>query len=235
MARLKWIDDANLKAEVTLLLSVAKEAKNTAVTEFGKNVIDPFSAIFEMSGFEIDYETWFKSETTRQAQKTLQNHIGDFHQNILGYSKGWVNMKVGNVIDLVSNEKKIIAEVKNKYNTISGGKLSDLYYSLDNLVSPKNSIYKSFTAYYVAIIPKTPERYNKPFTPSDKEKGEKCPVNENIREIDGASFYSLVSGNENALEELFSVLPDIIFECSGGKYKVSDSEKLKSFFKLAFE
>ena len=105
-------------------------------------MIDPFAALFEMSGFEIEYDTWIKSETTRQAQKTLQNHIGDFHQNILGYSKGWTNMKVGNVIDLVSEENKTIAEVKNKYNTISGGKLSDLYYSLDKLISPKSSIYK---------------------------------------------------------------------------------------------
>jgi hypothetical protein len=235
MSRLRWIDDSKLITEVKLLLSIAKEAKNTAVSEFSKNVIDPFSAIFEMSGFEIDYETWLKSETTRQAQKTLQNHIGDFHQNILGYSKGWVNMKTGNVIDLVSDEKKIIAEVKNKHNTISGGKLSDLYTSLDGLVSPKSSIYKGYTAYYVAIIPKRPERYNKPFTPSNKDKGEKCPVNENIREIDGASFYSLATGYDNALESLFDVLPDLIYECSEHRYKIKDKEKLKEFFTLAFK
>jgi uncharacterized protein (UPF0335 family) len=73
-----------------------------------------------MSGFEIDFDSWVKNETTRQSQKTLQNHIGDFHQNILGYSKDWKNMKVGNVIDLVSEKNMIISEIKNKYNTISG-------------------------------------------------------------------------------------------------------------------
>ncbi|TRZ66254.1 Eco47II family restriction endonuclease [bacterium] len=234
MSKLKWIDDANLYAEVKQLLSIAKEAKNTAVSEFGKNVIDPFSAIFEMSGFEIDYETWFKSETTRQAQKTLQNHVGDFHQNILGFSKGWENKKVGHVIDLASADKKIIAEIKNKYNTISGGKLSDLYISLDNLVSPKNSIYKGYTAYYVAIVPKKTTRYDNPFTPSNKEKGEKCPMNGNIREVDGASFYTLVTGDDNALEDLFDILPDVIYECSEGRYKIKDKEKLKAFFKLAY-
>jgi len=235
MPWLSWIDDSDLKSEVSLLLSIAKDAQKTSVDEFGKNVIDPFAAIFEMSGFEIGYETWFKSETTRQAQKTLQNHIGDFHQNILGYSKGWTNMKVGNVIDLISKKNKVIAEVKNKYNTISGGKLSDLYYSLDGLVSPKSSIYKGYTAYYVAIIPKKGERYNKPFTPSDRDKGERCPTNEHIREIDGASFYSLVTVSENALEDLFDVLPDIIKVCSGGKYQVKDKSKLKDFFNSAFK
>lgn len=198
-------------------------------------MIDPFSAIFEMSGFAIDYETWLKSETTRQAQKTLQNHIGDFHQNILGYSKGWTNMKVGSVVDLVSSEHSIVAEIKNKHNTISGGKLSDLYYSLDGLISPKSSIYKGYIAYYVTIIPKTQKRFNIPFTPSVKEKGERCPVNENIRQIDGASFYSLVTGSDNALEDLFDVLPDVILECSHGKYVVKNIGKLKDFFNLAFE
>ena len=234
MPWLKWIDNSDLITEVSKLLVNAKEAQNKALNAFGKNVIDPFAAIFEMAGFEIDYLTWHKSETTRQAQKTLQNHIGDFHQNILGYSSKWQNMKVGKVIDLASEEEMIIAEVKNKYNTISGGKLSDLYYSLDGLVSPKASIYKGYTAYYVSIIPKKPVRYNKPFIPSDKEKGEKCPVNELIREIDGASFYNLVTGYENALQELFSILPDVILECSQGKYVIKDNEKLQEFFKLAF-
>ncbi|MCK9204927.1 MAG: Eco47II family restriction endonuclease [Bacteroidales bacterium] len=235
MPWLSWIKDADLKNEVGQLLSIAKEAQKAAVDEFGKNVIDPFAAIFEMSGFDINYEAWLKSETTRQAQKTLQNHIGDFHQNILGYSKGWTNMKVGNVIDLFSEKNKAIAEIKNKYNTISGGKLSDLYYSLAKLVCPKSSIYKGYTAYYVAVIPKNGERYNKPFTPSDKDKGEKCPLNEHIREIDGASFYSLVTGSDKALDGLFDVLPEIIKICSGGKYQVKDKAKLKEFFNLAYK
>ena len=235
MPFLKWISDTDLKNEVRQLLSIAKEAQKTAVDEFGKNVIDPFAAIFEMSGFEIDYNTWLKSETTRQAQKSLQNHIGDFHQNILGYSNNWTNKGVGNIIDLLSEKNKTIAEIKNKYSTISGGKLSDLYYSLEKQVSPKSSIYKGYTAYYVAIIPKIGERYNKPFTPSDKDKGEKCPLNDHIREIDGASFYSLVTCSDNALEDLFDVLPEIIKVCSNGKYIIKDKAKLKEFFNLAYK
>jgi hypothetical protein len=235
MPFLKWISDTDLINEISLLLAIAKEAQKNAANDFGKNVIDPFAAIFEMSGFEIDYNTWLKSETTRQAQKTLQNHIGDFHQNILGYSKDWTNKGVGNIIDLLSEKNKAIAEIKNKYNTISGGKLSDLYYSLEKQVSPKSSIYKGYTAYYVAIIPKNGVRYNKPFTPSDKDKGQKCPLNQHIREIDGASFYSLVTGDENALEDLFDVLPDVIKMCSNGKYIMKDKTKLKEFFFLAYK
>ena len=115
MPWLSWIKDADLQNEVGKLLLIAKDAQKTAVNEFGKNVIDPFAAIFEMSGFDLNYDAWQKRETTRQAQKTLQNHIGDFHQNILGYSKDWTNKGVGNIIDLLSIENKSIAEIKNKY------------------------------------------------------------------------------------------------------------------------
>jgi hypothetical protein len=104
MPFLEWISDTDLINEVNHLLSVAKNAKIDAGKEFGKNVIDPFAAVFEMSGFEIDYDTWFKSEAARQAQKTLQNHIGDFHQNILGYTTGWRNKGVGSIVDLLSED-----------------------------------------------------------------------------------------------------------------------------------
>jgi hypothetical protein len=234
MPYLNWIDDIKLKVSIEHLLTKAKEAQAKADKDFTKNVVDPFSALFEIVGFDINYETWIKNEKTRQAQKTLLNHIGEFHQNILGSVKGWTNLQKGGVVDLVCSEKKMIAEIKNKYNTISGGKLSELYSSLDKLVMPKASIYKGYTAYYAAIVPKRPERFNKEFTPSDKEKGEKCAANPLIREIDGASFYSLVSGEPNALEQLFDVIPDIIKLIDKNNYEPT-KKRLKAFFKLAFD
>ncbi|MFA5518906.1 MAG: Eco47II family restriction endonuclease [Spirochaetota bacterium] len=232
---LSWIADKVLLEIVSNILEIAQNAKTSAENDFNKNVIAPFSALFEISGFDIDYETWFKNETTWQVQKTLQNHVGDFHQKVLGSVKDWKDLGVGSVIDLLSEKFKIIAEVKNKYNTISGGKLADLYFSLDNLVMPKNSIYKGYTAYYVTIIPKKPARYNKLFTPSNKEKGEKCQLNESIRMIDGASFYSLVTGRPDALEELFNHLPSIIEKLSGKALLKKDKSKLDIFFKQAFQ
>lgn len=116
MPYLIWIDDKNLEEIVIRLLDKASKARFGADKNLNKNVIDPFSAIFEMSGFDIDHKTWIKNEKTRQAQKTLQNHIGNFHQSILGSVNGWADKKTGNVVDIVSTQKKILAEVKNKYN-----------------------------------------------------------------------------------------------------------------------
>jgi hypothetical protein len=50
MPYLNWISDSDLKNEVMQLLLIAKGAKKAAVKNFGKNVIDPFAALFEMSG-----------------------------------------------------------------------------------------------------------------------------------------------------------------------------------------
>ena len=231
--KLSWINDDELTKSVAGLLEIAKAAKTKVEEEPGKNVIDPFSAIFEMAGFGMSYDEWIKSEKARQAQKTLQNFVGEFHQNILGLCKGWDNMGKGKIIDLHSADKKIVAEIKNKYNTLSGGKLADLYKSLENLVMDKASMYKGFTAYYVSIIPDKPERFNKPFTPSDKEKGQKCTSNDAIRYIDGASFYSLVTGEHNALEKLFDTLPLIISSITGNT--LIDNTDVKKLFKMAYK
>jgi len=232
MPYLNWIDDEKLHAYTEALLITAQQAQLNAKPKFGKNVIDPFAALFEIAGFNINYDNWVKNETTRQAQKTLQNAIGNFHQNILASAKGWENLKTGKEMDVVSMDKRIIAEVKNKYNTISGGKLASVYYDLEHLIAQKSSIYKGFTAYYVVIIPKTPMRYNKPFTPSDRSKGSKCATNENIREIDGASFYELVSGEKNALKDLYSKLPIILSNITGMTYEI---ERLNVFINKAFQ
>jgi hypothetical protein len=235
MSFLNWIDDISLVYVVEHVLKKAEKAKAAAKKKFGKNVIDPFSAMFEMAGFGLDHNDWIQDETNRQAQKSLQNHVGEFHQLILGSCKGWQNMKTGNIVDLVSHENRIVAEVKNKWNTVTFGKLSDVYYLLEGAVMPKTSIYKGYTAYYVAIIPERPLKYDIEFTPSDKEKGEKCSPNAKIRTIDGASFYAKVTGHENALDDLFKVLPEVISVCCDGKYSIDDEKGLQEYYNKAYK
>jgi hypothetical protein len=225
-----YLNDDDVKSAVFKVLNTGISKKKSAEKEFYENVIDPFSSVFEVAAFDVDLQTWKNSELIRQCQKTLQNQIGSFHQEILGYVNDWTDMGTGNVVDLKNDKKKIIAEVKNKYNTVSGGDLSSKYETLENLVMPKSSEYKDYTSYFVQIIPKSPGRYNKCFTPSNKEKGTKCPQNELIRIIDGASFYELVTGNRDALYELFQALPKIIEAVFIEKFKRTISIKAKKDF-----
>jgi hypothetical protein len=234
MTYLNWINDQDLTNAILHLLNIANNAQKQAEENFNKNVIDPFSAILQIAGFGIDYKSWVISEQTRQSQKTFQNHIGNFHQIVLGNVEGWQNLKTGNIMDLLSTDKKILAEIKNKHNTVTGANLAGLYRSMENTIMPKYSRYKDYTVYYVTVIPKKAERFNKPFTPPDKETGSKLAKNEKIRIIDGASFYNMVTGEQHALKQLFDCLPKVIEDAIGTKFSVSDTENLKRFFNAAY-
>ena len=240
MPILSYISDEHLIAEVAQLIEIARAAKAGAEEHFHDNVIDPFAAIFEISGFGFDHDTWKLGEVLRQNQKTLQNHVGIFHQNILGHVAGWQNLGVGQEVDLHCIEKKVIAEIKNKYSTVSGGKLKDVYSDLEKLVMPKTSKFKDYTAYFVTVLPKKPDRFDRPFTPSDKSKGSKCTENPLIRHIDGASFYQRVTGREHALKELFDALPEAIRQvCNTQRGAVPlsqrDQQQLQEYFSRAYE
>lgn len=238
VAYLEYVSDEILISEVKYILDKAVAKRKVADKDFNKNVIDPFGALFESPVFD-SHEEWKNSEMIRQCQKTIQNHVGTFHQKILGHVDDWEDLGTGGVVDLVCEKEKIIAEVKNKYSTVTGGKLAEQYHSLDGLVSPKHSKFKGYRSYFVNIIPKKPERLNQVFTPSDKETGNLCSVNEDIRLIDGASFYTLVTGRQNALQELHAALPKVIEHIYKTFYKnedfsISDSAKFTSYFDLAY-
>lgn len=239
MPYLHFISDQNLEQEVDKILSTASLALDEANTKFEQNVIDPFSVTFEMAGFKIkEVASWEVREKSRQSQKTLSNAFGDFHQNILGHVAGWKNLGIGHSADLECADKKIIAEVKNKYSTVSGGKLCDVYDHLEQLVMPIASRYKDYTAYYVETIPKPkggkPQNYDEPFTPSDKKTKTRKPPNELIRKIDGQRFYALVTGVPDALEQLYDVLPTVISKLSPYSFSPNEIPLMKAYFKKAF-
>jgi Eco47II restriction endonuclease len=236
MSQLSFISDEELEKAVEHLLKVAGKAKVDVAKDINSNVVDPFSILFQMSGFNISSGTWKIGEMNRQAEKTLQNHVGEFHQKILGSVSGWNNLGVGQIVDLESFDKKVIAEIKNKHNTVTGGKLAGLYQDLESQVMPKNSKYKDYTAYYVMIIPKKPIRFNEKFTPPNKSTGSRCSDNNLIRKIDGSSFYTMVTGENDALSQLFDILPDVIEKiCKDTtQYKFDDRKFARSFFDTAF-
>lgn len=208
MYNLSFIQEAHFEKAVLTVLEAARTAKDKADSaKFGLNVIDPFGVLFEIAGFGLDIDTWLENERKRQAQKTLQNAIGSFHQVLIGHLPGWENAGVAGIVDAVNSSKKLVAEIKNKHNTVKGDNLKTVYDALHDAVMPKGSRYKGYTAYYVEILPKGAKRYDIPFTPSDNKTGMKRPENMAIKKIDGYSFYALATGQEDALQKVFKQLP----------------------------
>lgn len=240
MPRLSFISDENLEKEVLHVLNIASTAATKAKNKFHKNVIDPFSVLFEVGGFKLQggVKIWEKSEEARQAQKTLSTEYGLFHQRVLGHVDGWKNLGTGQVVDLVSTECKIIAEVKNKYNTTKGSDKVGIYDDLDAQIMQKGMIYQGYTAYYVEIVPQKkagkPGSYNEEFTPSSNRSGVRRAANPLIRRIDGKSFYELATGKRDALDQLYAVLPSVIQKLGGHIYSPADISLLSQYFKRAF-
>lgn len=233
MSYVSFISDHRFKEIVSELLAIGDVAKIKATKEFDRNVIDPFSMLMEMASFDMNFEEWVKSEKSRQVQKSLSNDIGLLHQKILGSVGGWQDLKKGNVVDLVNTDLQIIAEIKNKHNTVKGSDKVGTYKELESLIMPKTSIYKGYKAYYVEIIPSTANGYEKVFTPSDKKTGTKCDPNSNIIQIDGLRFYKLVTGVDDALEQIFNALPNVIKDCKSTTI-MGGIDEAKKFFNTAY-
>lgn len=188
-----------------------------------RNTLDCFSASIDALIQNIPMEQWLAQERNRQIQKTKQNTIGTLHEEIMGSIAGVDNLAVGNLIDIICHEKKLIAEVKNKHNTTKGNHKVQIYRDIAN----KLEGLPGYTGYYVEILPKGRKAYNKAFTPSDNQIHAKLPEREDIRVIDGKTFYSLLTGSDDAIEELYSNLPTIVTEIIKEQFDVDlDPEKI---------
>ncbi|MBW4574433.1 MAG: Eco47II family restriction endonuclease [Aphanothece sp. CMT-3BRIN-NPC111] len=231
MSYLPYISDNDLRTAAQRVVDCILATQAATEQAMYKNVIDPFSAIFDgaVQGFTLN--EWLVKERARQVQKTVQNQIGYFHQNILGSIYGWRRLSHG--LDICNDTRMIFAEIKNKYNTVKASDQFGIYdYLLFRLSEPA---YQGYTAYYVEIIPKGKKYYDKPFTPSDRAISTRKPLNENIRQISGQAFYDLATGQSGALSMLFDVLPDVISEVSGlDKLSKQQQESFRSLFDRAY-
>lgn len=201
-------DRNKIKEVLKPIVKSAFEAEKHGDKEMRKNTIDVFSATIESTIKGISMEEWLKQERQRQVQKTLQNQIGELHQKILGTLPGVENLGTGQIVDLKIDDRKAVAEIKNKHNTTKGNHKKNVY---DDIAAclPQD---KEGVGYYVEILPKNGKAYNQPFTPSDNVSKTKRASNEKIRQIDGNTFYGLLADDPNALREVYEMLPGLTAE-----------------------
>lgn len=187
-------------------------------TDLRKNTLDVFSATLESVIKGISFDEWLEQEKKRQIQKTLQNQVGELHQKILGTLTGVQDLGVGGVVDIECQEKLLIAEIKNKHNTTKGNHKIAIYDDFQTVLATKPI---NTTAYYVEILPKNGKKYNREFTPSDNRTSQQRPPNQYIRQIDGQSFYELLTGNPNALRELYVLLAQVASEILSEEFNLT--------------
>tara|TARA_R110001583_G_scaffold195445_1_gene373717 strand:- start:3259 stop:3969 length:711 start_codon:yes stop_codon:yes gene_type:complete len=190
----------------------------TSQLDLYRNTLDCFSAALDALMQGISMDDWLKQEKERQVQKTKQNAIGSLHEDIMGSIDGVDALPVGNLVDIICRDKKIVAEVKNKHNTTKGNHKVQIYRDLAKKIA---EIGDGYTGYYVEVLPKGAKSYNTHFTPSDNQTKKNLPKREDIKVIDGKSFYTILTGNKNALKELYENLPLVVAEIIEEKFQIT--------------
>lgn len=222
---LSFIDDEKLIAAVSHVVAAFPQANSVDIT---RNQLDPFGALFECASSEYDMEKWKASEVARQAQKTIQNRIGDFHQKVFGALQGCQDVPRGEGLDILNVKNSWCAEIKNKHNTTKGNHKPKLYEDIELWVDRYSAKYdRPFIGYYVQIIPRRPVDIDIPFCPSDH--GTPKPRREDIREITGALLFDKITGEKDSLKRLYLALPQV-FEDNFNKSTHLTKHQLATLF-----
>lgn len=216
----------DLKLDDLVLELLGKLNKFDNVNDFGSNVVDPFAAAIEASIFGHKSENeWRVSELHRQKQKALMNQVGDLQQAIIGRLPGWQSFSAGSESpDVVGHrgEQKIIAEVKNKYNTMNSNSAGETYDKLVEFLSEKR--FQGYCAVVVQVVgPTSRGSHWKPFAPGKNRK-----VRDDLFVMSGRPFYA-IAADAKARQPGISVNPTEALE-KWESWKAID-EMTKQLFK----
>lgn len=202
---LEYIEDKDLIRSVRRVLGAIEGAKNKDIF---KNGLDPFGAFFDSISGGIGFDEWLQAEQARQAQKSLQNAIGEFHQDILGDIKGCLSNPPGEGADILNKSMGWCAELKNKFNTTKGNHKAAVFKDIAEWVSHYKEKYeKEFTGYYCYVIPRKPGDINDIWKFTYKKK---LYRKNNIREITYARLLDEATGEEDSLRKLYLCLPALL-------------------------
>lgn len=173
---------------------------NIDLKKFNKNIIDPIKLTFDAKVYGRTMEEVIASECIRQMDKSNNNHIGYFHQNIFRYAgNGWTVPKEG--FDVLNEEKHIFVEMKNKHNTMNSAASQKTYMKMQNKIVRDSRA----TCMLVEVISKCSQ--NKTWIVTvDKEQFD----NEHIRRVSMDKFYEIVFGDPLAFAKLCKALPNIL-------------------------
>jgi len=198
---LSYITDEHLLFCIgNLHKSYLKAKANVSKKKFYKNKIDTIKLTFDAKFNDLDEETLIKTEINRQVDKSINNSIGTFHEEILGGITGY---EMGNLsgFDIKANDNTLFADIKNKHNTMNSSSAESLFQKLANYADT----YKQAKCYWVQILAKN--SFNEKWF---SEINGKEYSHSRVYKISGDQFYALLTGNENAFFELYEILPKAI-------------------------
>lgn len=195
---LEFISDEHLLECVANLHKAYLKAKNNITKKsFYSNKVDTIKLTFDSKFNNLDEESLIQSEILRQIDKSINNSIGTFHEQILGGIKGY---EIGNLsgFDVKSTDNTLFADIKNKHNTMNSSSAESLFQKLARYADT----YKKANCYWVQILAKG--SFNEKWV---SEINGKEYSHSRVFKISGDQFYALVTGQQDSLYQLYKVLP----------------------------
>jgi hypothetical protein len=197
----KYVDFISDKHLLTCIAglhkSYLKAKQNITKSSFYNNKVDTIKLTYDSKFNNIDEESLIQAEILRQIDKSINNSIGTFHEQILGGIDGY---EVGNLsgFDIKATNETLFADIKNKHNTMNSSSAEALFQKLARYADN----YKKAKCYWVQILAKN--SFNELW------KGEingKEYSHSRVFKISGDQFYSLLSRQDDALFQLYKILP----------------------------
>lgn len=188
-----------------------EKLKSYDLKRFNSNLIDPIKLIFDKTVYRETWNGTISNEIFRQRDKSNNNHIGYFHQNIFKYinnclvpKDGWdVIVKKPNGILLPDGSRvsTVYVEMKNKHNTMNSASAGKTFIKMQNQLLNDDDC----ACFLVEAIAKHSQNIKWTTTVDGKKVGHKL-----IRRVSMDQFYNIVTDEKDAFYKVCLVLPSVI-------------------------
>ncbi len=234
---LGFISDKDIFCHVKNTVNQYRRSIN--LREFNKNIIDPIKLTFDSKIYGQTIQQTIESESIRQIDKTNNNCIGYFHQNLFKLAgNGWEVPANGDKggFDVVNEKLHVYVEMKNKHNTMNSASSQKTYIKMQGKILEDDKA----TCMLVEVIAKKSQDIKWSIKVDGNSRSHK-----QIRRVSIDKFYEFVFCEKDAFFKLCKALPsildDVIAEDESAKLKNSVYDELdktdfyKSLYLLAFK
>lgn len=209
---LDFISEEDFRKHVqATIMKYGEKLESFDLKRFNSNLIDPIKLIFDKSVYRTSWEEIVNNEIFRQRDKSNNNDIGYFHQNMFSYFKGcevpqagWdviyrnpdgITMPDGDVVHTV------YVEMKNKHNTMNSASSAKTYIKMQSQILEDDDC--------ACLLVEAIAKHSQNIKWTTKVDG-KNVQHRLIRRVSMDQFYALLTGDENAFYKMCMVLPDVI-------------------------
>lgn len=199
-----FIDDEALIMAISKLYQVYQQSsQGKRFADLNRNTMDPIKFQFDtMFLYDGDGRQTLTNEIFRQADKTIANAMGAFHQTLIGSIYGFEETPYM-PCDCKKSDNSMFIEVKNKHNTMNARSGEGVFQELNSL----SRAYPRAMCYCVEVI-------------SDRSHDSVWSLtvngttmqNDRIHKISADRFYAIATGDDRAFFKLCASLREATYD-----------------------